>query len=141
MRVKFQIGELLGIGLTLIVLGIGLAYGLTVMSDVKVDMCNAGPNSSLLHGSLGGCYLCDNSTYNTFFHNASHGPSCGNDTWGAANNSNHTATQAGGAEFNASGSAIEGIAKIPEKIPTIATVIVASVIISILVTYLWGKFQ
>ena len=43
-------------------------------------------------------------------------------------------------EANATQDAIDGVAKIPEKLPTIATVIVASVIIGILVTYLWGRF-
>jgi len=87
MRVKFQIQELLGIGMTLIVLGISLAYGLQIMSDVQDDMTV-------------------NST-----------------------------------EWNATGDAMEGVAKIPEKLPTIVTVIVASVIIGILITYLWGRFK
>ena len=87
MKTKFQIQELLGIGLTLVVLGIGLAYGLEVMGDIKADM-----------------------TVN-------------------------------GSAYNATGEAIEGVSKIPNKMPTIATVIVAAVIIGILVTYLWGRFQ
>lgn len=86
-EVNFQIGDLLGIGMTLVVLGIGLAYGLQVMSDVKGDMT------------------------------------------------------ANSAEYNATGSAIEGVAKIPEKLPTIATVIVAAVILGILITYLWQRFK
>ena len=87
LKTKFQIQELLGIGLTLVVLGIGLAYGLQVMGDVRSDMT------------------------------------------------------AGSAEYNATTDAITGVAKIPNKLPTIATVIVAAVIIGILVTYLWGKFR
>jgi len=85
--VEFRIEELLGIGLTLVVLGIGLAYGLQVMGDVQDDM--------------------------------------------TANSD----------EYNATGDAIEGVAKIPNKLPTIATVIVAAVIIGILVTYLWARFR
>jgi hypothetical protein len=84
--VEFQISELLGIAMTLVVLGIGIGYGLQVMGEIKDDMT---PSSY---------------------------------------------------EANATQSAIEGVAKIPEKLPTIATVIVASVIIGILVTYLWGRF-
>ena len=84
--VEFQISELLGIAMTLVVLGIGIGYGLQVMGEIKDDM-----------------------TPSSF-------------------------------EANATQSAIEGVAKIPEKLPTIATVIVASVIIGILVTYLWGRF-
>ena len=86
-KVRFQIGDLLGIGMTLVVLGIGLAYGLQVMGDVQDDMT------------------------------------------------------ANSEEFNATGNAIEGVAKIPEKLPTIATVIVAAVILGILVTYLWARFR
>ena len=85
--VKFQIGELLGIGMTLVVLGIGLAYGLQVMADVRGDM-----------------------TVNSL-------------------------------EYNATTDAMTGVAKIPEKLPTIVTVIIASIIIGILVTYLWARFK
>jgi len=86
-KVKFQLSELLGIGMTLVVLGIGLAYGLQVMGDVQDDMA--------VHS----------------------------------------------AEANATSLAIEGVAIIPEKLPTIVTVVVASVIIGILVTYLWARFK
>jgi hypothetical protein len=37
--VYFNIQELLPIGMTFVVLGIGLAYGLSVMGDVRDDMC------------------------------------------------------------------------------------------------------
>ena len=86
MEAKFQIQELLGIGMTLIVLVIGLAYGLEVTSDVQDDMT------------------------------------------------------VGSAEYNATGSGIVAVAKIPTKLPMIVTVIVASVVIGILVTYLYKSF-
>ena len=79
---RFDIQDLLPIGLTFVVLGIGLAYGLNVMGDVKSDMTT------------------------------------------------------GSAEYNATGKAIEGVAKIPNKLPLIATVVVAAIIIGILVRYL-----
>jgi len=85
--VKFQLSELLGIGMTFVVLGIGLAYGLQVMGDVQADM-TPGSNESL-----------------------------------------------------AVGNAINGVKKIPDKLPTIATVVVAAVILGILVTYLWQRFR
>ena len=112
MKAKFQISELLGIGMTLVVLGIGIAYGLQVMGDVRDDLAS-----------------CETGwTYNTT------SQSCQ-----GAGAANYTATV--NTEFNATSSAIEGVSKIPEKLPTIATVIVASVIIGILVTYLWARFQ
>jgi Na+-transporting methylmalonyl-CoA/oxaloacetate decarboxylase gamma subunit len=85
-EVQFQIGELLGIGMTFVVLGVGLAYGLQVMGDVKTDMT------------------------------------------------------ANSAEYNATASAVTGVSKIPEKLPTIATVVIASVILGILMTYLYSRF-
>ena len=89
---KFEIKELLGIGFTLLVLGIGIAYGLDVMDDVQSDMVT----------NVNGC--------------------------------NATARTDCPTSYNATNSAIEGVSKIPEKLPTIATVVVASVIIGILVT-------
>ena len=83
---KFDISDMLPIGLTFVVLGIGIAYGLNVMSDVKGDF-----------------------TTNT-------------------------------AEYNATENAISGVAKIPEKMPLIATVVVAAIIIGILVRYLMQRF-
>jgi len=42
--------------------------------------------------------------------------------------------------YNASTDAIQGVAKLPNKLPLIATVIVAAVIIGILVRYLYVRF-
>ena len=44
------------------------------------------------------------------------------------------------AEYNATADAITGISKIPEKLPLIATVVVAAIIIGILVRYLFNQF-
>lgn len=84
---EFNITDLLPIGLTFVVLGIGLAYGLNVMGDVRDDF-----------------------------------------------------TDTTSAEYNATGDAIDGVAKLPEKMPLIATVVVAAVIIGILVRYLMVRF-
>lgn len=86
-EVEFQIQDLLPIGMTIVVLGIALAYGLQVMGDVQDDMT------------------------------------------------------ANSAEYNATSDAIDGVAEIPSKLPTIVTVIVAAVIIGILITYLAGRFM
>ena len=86
MKARFEVKDLLPIGLTLVVLGIGIAYGLNVMEDVQSDM-----------------------TVNSY-------------------------------AYNATGDAILGVAKLPNKLPLIATVIVAAVIIGILVRYLYVRF-
>jgi len=96
--VNFQIQDLLPIAMTLVVTGIGVAFGLNVMSDVRTDFVTG----------ASGC-------------NATSKASCG-------------------IEYNATGQAIEGVAKIPEKMPLIATVIVAAILIGILVRYLFVKF-
>ena len=96
---KFQIQDMLPIGLTIVVLGIGLSYGLNVMSDVQGDMVTGAT----------GC-------------NATDTTNCGLD---------YTATQ----------SAMEGVSKLPEKLPLIVTVIVAAIIIGILVRYLMVKYN
>jgi len=38
MRPKFNVGELLTIGMTLVVLTIGIAYGLNILGDIEDDM-------------------------------------------------------------------------------------------------------
>lgn len=78
---KFDIKDLLPVGVTFVVVGIVLAFGLQILGDVKGDMT------------------------------------------------------ASSSEANATQDAIDGLAKIPEKLPLIATVVVAVVIIGILVKY------
>ena len=82
---KFEIQDLLPIALTIVVVGIGVVYGIDVISDVRDDF------------------------------------TAGTDEYAAANYT------------------LEGVAKLPEKLPTIVTVIVAAVIIGILVRYLMVK--
>jgi uncharacterized protein YjeT (DUF2065 family) len=43
--------------------------------------------------------------------------------------------------YNASGQAIDGVAKLPEKMPLIATVVVAAIVIGVLVRYLFVKLN
>jgi len=86
-KMRFAIGDLLPIGLTLVVLGIGLSYGLNVMEDVRADQTS---------GSI---------------------------------------------SYNATTSAIEGVAKLPEKMGLIVTVIVAAIVIGVLVRYLMVRFN
>lgn len=85
-EMKYSVGELLSFAFTLVVIGIGVAYGLDVMSDVEDDFT------------------------------------------------------AGSDEQMAVANATLGVAQVTEKLPTIATVVVASVIIGILLTYLYARF-
>lgn len=95
---EFDIQDILPIGLTFVVLGIGLAYGLEVMGDIQDDQVTGGLDC-----------------------NATHTGSCG-------------------ASYNASRDAIAGVSKFPEKMEMIATVIIASIVIGILVRYLMVRF-
>ena len=85
-QAKFSLNELLGIGFTLIVLGISMAYGLDIMSDVQAD------------------FVADS------------------------------------AQYNATADTIDAVTNVTSKLPTIATVVVASVLIGILVLYLFNRF-
>ena len=115
-EVNFQLNELLGVGFTMIVLGIGLAYGLEVLGETRDEIGND---------------VCGARTDGFTTYNAS-AQQCHN-----SSNSHTTPTNA---EFTATTNSITSVAKLPEKLPTIATVIVAAVIIGILVTYLWARF-
>ncbi len=95
----FEIQDLLPIALTLVVVGIGVAYGLNVMGDVKTGMLT----------NTAGC--------------------------------NSTSDVRCGSDYNATGNAITGVAKLPEKLPLIATVVVAAIIIGILVRYMFMSMR
>jgi len=107
-KTYFEVGDLLGIGMTLVVLVIGLAYGLEVTGDIRSDMITQNIADD---GTSAGC----NATSGIY-------------------------TGCSG-EVNATTSGIAAIAKIPEKLGTIVTIIIAAVIIGILVRYLWVRFQ
>ena len=132
--VRFEIQEMLPIGLTLVIAGIGIVYGMSVIGDIGSDFCNG----NLEHWNQGTCFKCANATHNNFYTN-NNLMQCANST-DPVSNANHTAGVAGDAAFNASRDAGRGVAKIPEKMPLIATVIVAAIIIGILVRYLMVRF-
>ena len=129
---RFSINELLGVGIVMVVLGIGISYGLEVMGDVKEDTCDG----TLEHwdSSESTCYDCPNSTYNTFI---AADNECQYDN--GTHLFNATSTENADTDYEGIGDGMEGVAKIPDKMPTIATVIVASVIIGILITYMWVR--
>ena len=100
----FEIGALLPIGLTILVLAIALAFGLQIMGELQNDMVVAGTprcEANTTGGTSGTLYY-DNCSL----------------------------------AYNATRSGMEGVAKIPDKLPLIVTVVIAAVIIGIIVTYL-----
>lgn len=122
-ELEFRIQDILPIGFTLVVAGIGLAYGIEVTGDVQDGFC-----SDNLVGDE--CRICPSAypTYNTT------GESCYNATF-----SNVAYTSNTNVQWNASGSMMTGVSNITSKFPTLGTILVASIIIGILVTYLFMR--
>ncbi len=81
----YDIQDLWPVALVFIVVGIGIAYGLDVLTDVQSDFARSGPAT------------------------------------------NQTV------EYNATGDAINAVAKFPEKMGILATVIIAAIVIGVLV--------
>ena len=107
---EFDITDMLPIGITLVVAGIGIAYGMDVLGDVSDDVVKAQTLTATCNSTLNGGGM------------------------------NYTVTTGCGAQFNATQDAIGGVGKIPDKMPMIATVIIAAIIIGILVRYLMVRF-
>ena len=109
-----EIRELLPIGLSLIVLGIALAYGMQVTADVGADM--ACPTTHpILDEARGYCCAAAGCTLN-----ATHG---------------QRLTLEGNATIGPDGT-VPALAKIPAKMGLIVTVVIAVVIIGLIVRYL-----
>jgi hypothetical protein len=123
MNAKFQIGDILPIALTLVVAGIGIAYGLSVTGSVKEDMCASGYTYDGMRGTCSSCPSAQ-PTYN-----ATSGV-CYNATGTIARVPQETT------EFNATGSVISGVSTISSNFSLIATIVVAAILIGILVRYL-----
>jgi len=119
---EFEIKDLLGIGMTLVVLVIGLAYGLQVTGEARDDI---GENNCAKRTDGYTNYL--ETTHK-----------CSNATIGAAHSQSNRSVDS--SEWNSTGSGITALSKIPQKLPTIVTVIIAAVIIGILLRYLYGQF-
>ena len=115
---QIEVRDLLGIGMSLVVLIIGLAYGLDVTGDVKQDFGEEG---------------CADITDYTYF----------NETAGLCQNVSADASyqSPGTSEFNATVDGMDAVSKITDKLPTVALVIMAAVIIGILIRYLWGAYS
>lgn len=116
-EIKFDLKSLLGAGITLAILGIALTYAVDITDDVRDDL---------------GEDLCAarTDTYTSY-----------NDSAKLCYNSSNTHIAVGNAEFNATTDTINGLIEIPEKIPTLAVIIVAAAILGILVRFLWQRFS
>ncbi len=140
-EVKYTVGELLSFAFTLVVIGIAVAYGMDITKDVGNDLCG---DTSLHHTGganwTGRCFVCPNSTYDNYF---TVDNTCGNYSGAyidSINTVNVSAVPGGSVAYNATADSITGVGNVTEKLPTIATVVVASVIIGILLTYLYARF-
>ena len=105
---KFDIQEILPIALVLVVAGIGIAYGISVQSDVRTDFVDLSA----------GCGL--------------------NSTGGTGGTLLYTGC---GLDYNATTDSMTGVSTLAEKMPLIATIIVAAIVIGILVRYLFVRFN
>lgn len=112
MVAEFDIQMLLPIGMTVVVFAIGIAYGLSVMEDVEDDVADCGDNASYIYDD--DTNLC---VYNTTL-NASPVNSA----------------------YNASLDGVDAVAKFPEKLGLIVTVVIAAIVIGILVRYLFVRY-
>lgn len=108
--VKFQIGDMLPIALTLIVAGVAISYGLQIIGETAIQTCR--DNGNVWNPTA---LKCSN--------NASGYVSMGT------------------AEYNATQDTLLGVSKIPQKLPLLATVITAAVVLGIVVRYLGGNFR
>lgn len=114
MPAQFTLQDMVPIAIILVVFGITISYGLSIMSDTKEDMCTGGDGTYYYNASDGTCYRSfDDENYSN---------------------------PDGPAEYNATTQGIVGVGKIPDKMPTIGLVIAAVLIIGILVRYMGGLY-
>lgn len=115
MIAKLDINDLMGIGFTILVLVIYLAYGLNVVGDVKADLAtDSCPSGYAFNTSNEMCYNVSG-------------------TLGVVSPVS--------AEYNASVDGLGALSKIPSKMSLIVTILLAAIVIGILVTYLWIKYK
>ena len=127
---EFRIQDILPVAFTLVVAGIGIAYGLEVSSDVKEDNCDG--TLTNWDSAEESCYSCPNSTYNTFQPSTN---LCNN----GSTTFNVSATEYDGISYTATNNMMTGVANVSSKFPTLGTIIVAAIIIGVLVTYLFVR--
>ena len=123
--VEFDFNDLLPFGMSLVVLTIGLAYGMQVQEDIQEDTCR-------YTNYNGDCVTCPSpqSTLNT----------TGGECYNAANTSDTAAyLSSGGYAFNGTIDGLKATAKVTGKLGTIVTVVIAAIIIGILFRYFMTK--
>ena len=111
---KFEVSDILPLAIVIVVASIGIAYGLSVLGDIREDM-----------GS-GDC-----TTAGGYWNSTS--------TVCQVNTTDATLRSANSAHYNASVDTIEGVAKFSDKIGLIVTVIIAAILIGLLVRYLMAR--
>lgn len=115
---EFQIADMVPIAMSLVVAGIGIAYGLNILAETKTDMAeewNDCPTGFTMNSS---------SDYTA----------CYNGT----NTSQASVDALFSVPYNASTDSLSGVSKMPAKLPIIASVVIAAIIIGILTRYLFN---
>jgi hypothetical protein len=108
-RTEITLGELVTVGVSLIILGLVFTFGMDITSDVKSDYTPTCPNSSVQFNWHEVNQTCLNATD-------------GNTTglWNASD------------VFLTANNTMRGLGEIPKKLPTIALIIAVAVIITVL---------
>lgn len=110
-----EISDILPFALTLVVAGMGIAFGLDILDDTRDDIgqsvCKARTDSFTGYDTASN--VCTNTSGNTAVPAA--------------------------AQFNATTDTITGVAKFSDKMGLIATVIVAALVIGLLVRFLFMR--
>jgi uncharacterized protein YjeT (DUF2065 family) len=126
-QANFRIGDLVGIGITLVVVGVVLSFGAKIFSNVKEDSCEATYDD-------GDCRACpDGYTYNT----------SGDECYETTNTSNTTSYTSGTTDesFSVAGNSSEGLGTLADNLPLIATIVVAAVVVGIIIVYMAGRIS
>jgi len=115
--VQLQLKDLLSVGLTLVVVGLVLAFGSQINGEVRDDIGTSSCSAR------------------------SDGFTAYNDTSELCSNSSHTVTP-GTAQFNATADTAGAMTNLTAKIPTLATVLIAAIIIGVLISaFAFGRMR
>ena len=109
-----QLSELPGIAITFVIIGVVVAIGLSIQTDVSNDVAECPPGGSFSE-STG---LCTNTTANE----------------------NYSSVPLN-VEYNASGEAMSGTAEVADKLPLIGLVVGFAVLLGILGQFLYNRFS